>query len=81
MTEDEVREVRVTRLRGRRRPVVGPIEVLTGIGLATRRYPHAQMAHYDMQRHDWLESGRRAGVGGTGRQSTTVPVLMTGGTT
>jgi hypothetical protein len=82
MTEDEVREVCDVWTSLRAGGLLsGQLAVLTGVGPATRRDPDTQMAHHDMQRHDWLEPGGRAGVGGTGRQSTPVPVLMRGGTT
>jgi hypothetical protein len=82
MTEDEVRKVSVICLSWWAGGLLsGQLKMLTGPGPAARRHSDTQMAHHDMQRHDWFESARRAGMGGTGRQSTTVPVLMKGGTT
>jgi hypothetical protein len=70
-----VREVRDAGLEGVEL-VVGPI--VTGAGPPTRGDQNTQMAHHDVQRDDRHEPARRAGVGGTRRQSTPVPVLISG---
>lgn len=74
MTEQEVREARLAPLHDIYSQASADRNAETAAGC----HQDTQVAHHGMQRHDGHEPAGRAGMGGSGRKGSAVPVLRDG---